>query len=280
MSTFALLNYLKEQADQITEDWLNARAKEPGSFYSCETSPDVERLLRKQHKQTVQLLISSLNEDETEFQEKLEDWAQTVALSRVENRIAIHVVVEFLGKTRVLFWRYIQRFIHDTNVDVDKIRVAEWSEMLHSGFDEMIVKFTEYYHEFNEKRLSEHQALIKLLEIPLIKICDKVSVLPLIGIINSERGLSLLNDIPLKCSENKVESLIIDLSGVIQIEEAVAFQLTQLVQVLNLMGIESYISGIRPEVARKAISFGEDFHTITKIASVQEVIGKHTVVKV
>ena len=280
MSTFALLNYLKEQADQITEDWLNARANEPGSFYSCETSPDVERLLRKQHKQTVQLLISSLYQGETEFQEKLEDWAQTVAMSRVENRIAIHVVVEFLGKTRSLFWRYVQRFIHDTNEDVDKIRVAEWSEMLHSGFDEMIVKFTEYYHEFNEKRLSEHQALIKLLEIPLIKICDKVSVLPLIGIINSERGLSLLNDIPLKCSENKVESLIIDLSGVIQIEEAVAFQLTQLVQVLNLMGIESYISGIRPEVARKAISFGEDFHTITKISSVQEVIGKHTVVKV
>lgn len=280
MSTFALLNYLKEQADQITEDWLNARANEPGSFYSCETSPDVERLLRKQHKQTVQLLISSLYQGETEFQEKLEDWAQTVAMSRVENRIAIHVVVEFLGKTRALFWRCVQRFIHDTNVDVDKNSIAEWSEMLHSGFDKMIVKFTEYYHAFNEMRLSEHQALIKLLEIPLIKICDKVSVLPLIGVINSERGLSLLNDIPLKCSENKVESLIIDLSGVIQIEEAVAFQLTQLVQVFNLMGIESYISGIRPEVARNAISFGRDFHTITKISSVQEVIGKHTVVKV
>ncbi|MCZ8537058.1 STAS domain-containing protein [Paenisporosarcina quisquiliarum] len=280
MSTFALLNYLKEQADQITEDWLNARATEPGSFYSCETSPDVERLLRKQHKQTVQLLISSLYQDETEFLEKLEDWAQTVAMSRVENRIAIHVVVEFLGKTRALFWQYIHRFIHDTNVDVDKNSVAEWSEMLHSGFDKMIVKFTEYYHAFNETRLSEHQALIKLLEIPLIKICDKVSVLPLIGVINSERGLSLLNDIPLKCSENKVESLIIDLSGVIQIEEAVAFQLTQLVQVFNLMGIESYISGIRPEVARNAISFGRDFHTITKISSVQEVIGKHTEVKV
>ena len=141
----------------------------------------------------------------------------------------------------------------------------------------MIVKFTEYYHEYNEKRLSEHQALIKLLEIPLIKICDKVSVLPVIGVINSDRGLSLLNDIPMKCSENSVESLIIDLSGVIQIEEAVAFQLTQLVQVLNLMGIESYISGIRPEVAKKAISFGDDFHSISKISSVQEVIGKHTV---
>lgn len=274
MSTLAISNYLKDHAHHITEEWLTERVKEPGSFYSNQASPDVEKLLRKQHQHTIQLLISSFDQNDFDFRERLDEWAQTVAKSRVEHRIAIHEVIKFLGKTRTLFWEYMKQYIDQTNEDVCKHQVSEWSEMLNSGFELMIVKFTEYYHEFNEKRLSEHQALIKLLEIPLIKICDKISVLPVIGVINSERGLSLLNDIPMKCSENMVESLIIDLSGVIEIEEVVAFQLTQLVQVLNLMGIESFISGIRPEVARKAISFGEEFHAISKISSVQEVIGK------
>ena len=67
-----------------------------------------------------------------------------------------------------------------------------------------------------------------------------------------------------------------DLSGVSQIEEAVAYHLTQLVQVLNLMGIDSYISGIRPEVARNAMDFGEDLHRIPKVKSIQEVIDSYT----
>lgn len=273
MHSKELFSYLKEHADQMTEEWMNNRSVLPGSFYSSEVPWDVDRILRQQHQQTIQLMISSFDKNEDNFQEKLEGWAQIIAKSRVENGIAIHEVINFLRKTRKLFWSYLKQFIEQTDDSVCKNLVAELSETIHSAFDEMIVKFTEYYHEFNEKKLSEHQALIKLLEIPLIKICDKVSVLPVIGVINSDRGLSLLNEIPMKCSEVNVESLIMDLSGVSQIEEAVAFQLTQLVQVLNLMGIESYISGIRPEVARKAMSFGQEFHQIPKISSIQEVIG-------
>jgi len=273
MHSKELFSYLKEHADQMTEEWMNNRSVLPGSFYSSEAPWDVDRILRQQHQQTIQLMISSFDKNEDNFQGKLEEWAQIIAKSRVENGIAIHEVINFLRKTRKLFWSYLKQFIEQTDDSVCKNLVAELSETIHSAFDEMVVKFTEYYHEFNEKRLSEHQALIKLLEIPLIKICDKVSVLPVIGVINSDRGLSLLNEIPMKCSEVNVESLIMDLSGVSQIEEAVAFQLTQLVQVLNLMGIESYISGIRPEVARKAMSFGQEFHQIQKISSIQEVIG-------
>lgn len=273
METAALSNYLYEHASQITEDWMNTRACEkPGSFYSSQPSVDVDRLLRIQHQQTVHLLISSFEANEKEFQYKLENWAQTVAKSRVDKRIQIHQVIKFLQKTRKIFWQYIQRFIEIKDDSLcNKNLVAKWSEIVHSAFDEMILKFSEYYHEFNEQRLSQHKELIKLLEIPLIKVCDKVSVLPVIGVLNTDRGFSLLNEIPLKVNESKVKSLILDLSGVSQIEEAVATQLTQLVQVLKMMGIHSYISGIRPEVARNAMSFGPDFHQIPKIKSIQDV---------
>lgn len=273
METTALSNYLTKHASQITEDWMNTRACEkPGSFYSSQPSADIDRLLRIQHQQTVNLLISSFEANEREFQNKLEDWAQTVAKSRVDKRIHIHQVIKFLQKTRKIFWQYIQRYIGLKDDSLCENLVAEWSDILHSAFDEMILKFSEYYHEFNEQRLSEHQELIKLLEIPLIKVSDKVSVLPVIGVLNSDRGFSLLNEAPLKVNEARVKSLIIDLSGVSQIEEAVATQLTQLVQVLRMMGIQCYISGIRPEVARNSMSFGQDFHQITKIRSIQDVM--------
>jgi len=270
MHTKELYGYLKEHADQITEEWMNARTVQPGSFYSSQATQEVDRLLRNQHQQTVQLLISCFHLDETNFHVRLEQWAQTVAKSRVENGIAIHEVIKFLQKTRKIVWKYMKQYIHETEENLCKVGVAEWSETLNSSFDEMFLRFTEYYHEYHEKKLSEHQELIKLLDIPLIKLYNQVSILPVIGVINSDRGLSLLNEIPMKCSDNEVEELILDLSGVIQIEEAVAFQLTQLVQVLNLMGINCYISGIRPEVAKNTSSFGEEFHRIPKINSIQE----------
>jgi len=272
MQTNAVYDYLNEHADQITEEWLSTRIDQPGSFYSKSAPVDVQTILRKQHQQTVHLLISSLKPEKEDFEKLLVNWAQTVAKSRVERRIPIYEVIKFLRKTRRLFWSYVEQFINQSKEGICKESERQWSETVHSAYDEMIIWFAEYYHEFNERRISEHQALIKLLEIPLIKICDKVSILPVIGVINSDRGLSLLNEIPLKCSEANVESLVIDLSGVIDIEESVAYQLTQLVQVLNLMGIASHISGIRPEVARRAMSFGEDFHRIPKISSIQEVI--------
>lgn len=270
MQTKALYCYLKEHADHITEEWMNARTIQPGSFYSSQTTLEVDRLLRNQHQQTVQLLISCFGPDETNFHGRLEEWAQTVAKSRVENGIAIHVVIKFLQKTRKLVWKYMKQYIDETDENLCKNGAAEWGETLNSSFDEMILRFTEYYHEYHENRLSEHRELIKLLDIPLIKLYNQVSILPVIGVINSDRGLSLLNEIPMKCSENEVEELILDLSGVIQIEEMVAFHLTQLVQVLNLMGVSCYISGIRPEVAKNTASFGEEFHRIPKINSIQD----------
>jgi rsbT co-antagonist protein RsbR len=54
----------------------------------------------------------------------------------------------------------------------------------------------------------------------------------------------------------------------------VAQQIYQLISTLNLLGIQSTISGIRPEVARASIQLGLDFSLVSTHSTLKQALSK------
>jgi rsbT co-antagonist protein RsbR len=68
--------------------------------------------------------------------------------------------------------------------------------------------------------------------------------------------------------------LIFDLSGVLIVDTMVAQQLFQVFDALKLIGVETILTGIRPEVAQTMVSLGLILHGLTVKSNLEQAL-KH-----
>ncbi|MCJ7986707.1 STAS domain-containing protein [Priestia megaterium] len=140
--------------------------------------------------------------------------------------------------------------------------------MLDISINETIVVF----EQVKDKIIQKAQQEVLKLSVPVVPIQDKTAVLPLIGSIDSERAEYILENVILKIIEMKVEYLIVDFSGILNIDSIAERYLFDIYSVLRLQGIEVVMTGIRPELAQTVVRNGIDFSSIKTYATVKQAI--------
>ncbi|MFS0690330.1 STAS domain-containing protein [Sporosarcina sp. 179-K 8C2 HS] len=270
-----LYDFLLEHKEAITEEWLSDRDKKDGSIYSKDAGEWSEQMLREQNSLTNLTIASSLLEDQEVFENNKKNWAKLVAESRVSSRTPIYEVLEALSKLRHTFWRFIEMFVEREGNRVLRSNNINWGIVINQAFDDIIVEFTKKYDELMNTRLVAQQSLIEELNAPIIKLNSTIGVLPIIGDVDTTRVQAIGDFVPNRCVELGVSHLFIDLSGVSVIDTMVANHIYQLMQVLDLLGIESTMTGIRPEIAQTSVQLGLDFSKVRTYGSLQLAIKKH-----
>ncbi|SDO38705.1 Anti-anti-sigma regulatory factor (antagonist of anti-sigma factor) [Alkalicoccus daliensis] len=86
--------------------------------------------------------------------------------------------------------------------------------------------------------------------VPIVTIGEGVVILPLTGIINEERAQVILDQVLEFCATEATDYVILDISGLVQDEEAMTEKLVHLMTSLNLVGATAIITGVRPDQAR------------------------------
>ncbi|MGB6778338.1 MAG: GAF domain-containing protein [Planococcus citreus] len=147
------------------------------------------------------------------------------------------------------------------------------------GLDKHPVSFTEEQQEMFEMmssllsyilELDKAQKEIQTLSSPLVPLSDEISILPIIGHITLERAYQLIEDVVMKASEG-IDFLILDFSGITQIDPRIEDPLLDLIKALKIMGITPIITGILPTMAMNVPHFahslkGERMEATLKIA--------------
>ncbi|AOH57307.1 sulfate transporter [Peribacillus muralis] len=272
-----LYRYILDHSSMITEKWLALREKQVGSIYSVDTDAEVEKLLRKQNTLTIKTVTSALLEDKSSFIENMEQWATMVAKSRVESDTPIYEVLEALNKVRETYWDFITDHMLKDDNEIAKDTIIRWSRVINQAFDQLNREFTEQYYLLTQKRLHAQLDLITELGSPVIPIVDAMAVLPLIGEIDTYRAKEIVETTPSKCISKNISHLFIDLSGVTLLDTMVAHQVFELIRTLKLLGIQSTISGIRPEVAQTSIQLGLDFSQVLTYSTLKQALTKQGV---
>lgn len=272
----SIYQYVMDQAPSITQKWFAIKDGEEGSIYSKNSTPSVEQLLKKQHAYTIQTVISAFLEDEHIFAENLEQWANEVAKSRVELGTPVHEVLEALSITRQTIWNTIEQFILEQN-NIPTEFVLQWSSKYHLTFDRLTNRFTNMYHTYTKQKLHSQQELIQQLSVPVIPITESIGAIPLIGDIDSLRAKLILETVPVKCKEEGIQHLFIDLSGISSIDTMVLHELMKLTKILSFIGIESTLSGLSPDTAQMITTLGiglgkvPTYSTLNQALSFQQV---------
>ncbi|MBY6036888.1 PAS domain S-box protein [Fictibacillus nanhaiensis] len=120
-----------------------------------------------------------------------------------------------------------------------------------------------------EKKLKK---LMNEVSTPIVPVSDGISVIPLVGSIDEDKAIQLLDFIPSKIQNENLNYLILDFSGTYNLDETVVDFLFKINSIMKLLGIRPILTGIRPELAYKAVEMGQDFSSIKTMKNVKEAL--------
>ncbi|SDJ85187.1 PAS domain S-box protein [Sediminibacillus albus] len=107
---------------------------------------------------------------------------------------------------------------------------------------------------------------------PLVPVYEGIAVLPLVGDIDEERTKQLLDLVPRKVQGQDLEYLIIDVSGIYNINEYIIEFLYSINSITKLFGVSLIFTGLRPEIAKKMTDTYEHVKSLRTMATVKQAL--------
>lgn len=113
---------------------------------------------------------------------------------------------------------------------------------------------------------------IRELSSPVLPLIDGVIVIPLIGVIDSQRAQMLMSEVLSHIKRSHAHIVIIDVTGVPIIDTQVAQALVHTATAAVLLGARPILVGIRPEIAQTLVSLGVDLKVFEPQADLRSAI--------
>lgn len=117
--------------------------------------------------------------------------------------------------------------------------------------------------------------LVQVLETPSITVSDGVLLAPIVGNLDSTRAARLIERLLHDISSRRTRLLIIDISGVPEVDTQVAQALFRLVSAVRLIGTQVVLTGISAVVAQSVTTLGLSFEQVATARSPQEALLEH-----
>lgn len=192
----------------------------------------------------------------------------------VEDRLRVGAAHERIGlapKWYLGAYRQYLHLIHDALFtelrEEAQIRAAFASIQRIVWFDVALAIDT--YIAANLDALGRHQAAIRELSTPVIRVYDRVLLLPLVGAIDSHRAHQVMESVLLHIVEAQAKCIIIDIAGVPVVDTRVADHLLKTTAAVRLLGAQTILTGITAQVARTMVQLGVDvsaMHTVSRLS--------------
>lgn len=122
--------------------------------------------------------------------------------------------------------------------------------------DQLGLYATEVHQATRDEVIRRQQAELIELSTPVIKIWDRIVVLPLIGTLDSNRTQLVMETLLERIVETGSEMAIIDITGVVTVDTLTAQHLLKTVTATRLLGADCIISGLRPQIAQMLVQLG------------------------
>lgn len=242
--------------DELARRWIDSSAGD-GTAYTFNIE-DKEKM-RLQHNALIEAVSSLFIENEQSFNIHINEWAESVAADWVRNGISIEETIAQFRRIRSTYWNFVKDFIMSAREGFTIEEAFYWSNLVNDAFGYISENFARHYEEAHEKILASQQKMITELSSPVIPVKRGIGILPIVGDIDTYRAKVILETTLDQASRQKLDQLFIDLSAVPIVDTMVAHQIFQLIDALRLIGVETVLSGIRPEIAQTAVQLGIDF---------------------
>lgn len=211
-------------------------------------------------------------------EEELKSFAKQEGIAWATYSLELSFKLEWVQAIRRTLWIFIQKFeeVHTTYSSVDFFQLEQ---QLNSRVDTFLNAFFINYSTYKDSLIKAHRQLVENLSVPIIPITPSVSILPLIGSVDSFRTKILEEKVLTEIGISRIQTLIMDMSGIADMEPEVIFDLMKILDGTKMMGCKTVITGLRPDVVRKMIHMDLSFDQKTEtLGTLQQALKEYLAV--
>jgi rsbT co-antagonist protein RsbR len=199
----------------------------------------------------------------------------TYDLNYVRDRLRVGTAHERIGMPPKLYLGAYRRYlalIHARLQDHFKGNDAEASKALATIrkiiFFDMALAIDTYIAAYLET-MTRHQAAIRELSTPVIKVHDRILLLPIVGTVDTQRAHQIMEAVLVQIVEQQAKVMILDIAGVPVVDTKVADHILKTTAAVQLLGAQTILTGISASVARTVVQLGVEItrmHTRSKLS--------------
>jgi rsbT co-antagonist protein RsbR len=120
-----------------------------------------------------------------------------------------------------------------------------------------------------EQTIRQQQEAIRELSTPTLQVRDRLLILPIIGVLDTQRAKQLTDSLLHAIRAHRARVVVMDITGVATVDSKVANHLIQTVEAAALMGASVIVTGVSADVAQSLVTLGIDLGRITTLGDLQ-----------
>lgn len=266
----ALHQFLVARSGQITAEWLVSPEEVKENPYV--SNAKLDQILQEMKQTFSTEMIYMFNMDESGFQEYFRQQAEKVVEKHNGIWQLYFTIQQEVTRYRNILLEQIEEFVKQYETSIPNEVVLAWHKKALRLLDHANQIFMQEAFREIDVELERKEQVITKLTAPVIQIEEHIGLLPLMGEINTDRGHVIIENTLKQCQLFGLNTLLIDFSGVVQLDPSIVDHLHTLVRALNIIGITTYISGVRPHTAEEFLSYDFIFRQVPIFKDLQAAI--------
>jgi rsbT co-antagonist protein RsbR len=250
-----LVSHLRSNRKDLTEEWVTRVTLE--KLLSVMTSEEISSELTAVYDNYVDALETGNVET---LQAYARDLSERIIPRGVETREVVGIVLLLRDVlARSLFVKYV----HDAEL------LNHILDAYEPAANRIAVTVGVSFVEERERVIREQQESIRELSTPVLQVRERLLILPIIGVLDSQRARQLTEQLLSAIQTNRAKVVVVDITGVATIDLKVANHLFHTVEASRLMGASVIVTGLSSKIAQTLVDLNVDLSMIRTVGDLQ-----------
>ena len=250
-----LVAHLREHRAQLSGEW--ARRIDTAHLLQAMTPQEIGSETTSVYDNYVEVL-------ETGSVAALQRYARDLSERIIPRGVETHEVVGIVLLLRDVLARSLFSKYHDDFELLNRVLDA-YEPAANRIANTVAVSFVEE----RERVIRQQQDALLELSTPVLQVRERLLILPIIGVLDTQRATQLTDQLLRGIRTNRAKVVVIDITGVPEIDTSVANHLVEAVDASRLMGASVIITGLSSDIARTLVTIGVDLSKMNTIGDLQ-----------
>lgn len=229
---------------------------------------DVERffqfmpmqLVEKTSREFVELMTSNITEGDVVNSAKLNDFTERI--------VRLGWSIKFVNKAIEKFSQITFDLLEEKKI-IEEGNLRPILDVFSNWIAPLRESIIQAYSTEWERTVSLQKIALQELSASLIPVFDKISVMPLVGTIDTERAKLIMENLLDGVVKQRAEVVLLDITGVPVVDTMVAHHIIQAADAVRLVGAKCMLVGIRPEIAQTIVTLGINLNDFTTTSTLR-----------
>jgi rsbT co-antagonist protein RsbR len=250
-----LVAHLRQNRTQLREEW--ARRITDAQLLTAMTKEEIFSEATSVYDNYVEVL-------ETGSVEALQAYARSLSERIIPRGVQTHEVIGIVLLLRDMLARSLFKK-YQADFDLLNRVLDAYEPAANRIANTVAVSFVQE----RERIIRQQQEAIRELSTPVLQVRERLLILPIIGVIDSQRARQLTEQLLRGIRNNRAKVVVVDITGVPTIDSTVANHLVQTVEASRLMGASVIITGLSSEIAQTLVTIGVDLSKMNAVGDLQ-----------